>query len=142
MAAGDGGPILLYDGVCALCNWMVRFILARDHSGIFRFAPLQGEFAREVLTRHGRNPAALGTVIVVDALGGPGERLLDRSSAVAFVLQRLSRTWRVFGAILKAIPAPLRNLGYDIVAAFRYRTFGKYDACPLPAPEHRPRFLE
>lgn len=142
MAAAGGGPILLYDGVCALCNWWVRFILARDGAGVFRFAPLQGERAREVLTRHGRNPADLASLIAVVDPGGPGERLLDRSSAVAFVLQRLSRAWRVVGAILKAIPAPLRDLGYNAIAASRYRTFGRYDACPLPAPEHRGRFLE
>lgn len=142
MGGDDAGPIFLYDGVCALCNWMVRFVLARDRAGVFRFASLQSVMARAVLTRHGRDPADLATVVVVVDPGRGSERLLDRSSAVLFVLQRLTRAWRAVGAMLKVVPPPLRDLGYRAIAASRYRTFGRYDACTLPPPEHRRRFLD
>lgn len=142
MAAAAGGPIVLYDGVCALCNRMVRFVLARDAAGVFRFASLQSGMARQILARHGRDPDDLDTLVVVVDPGRPSERLLDRSPAVVFVLQQLPRRWRVIGAILRGVPAPLRNLGYRVIAASRYRAFGRYDVCPLPVPEHRRRFLD
>lgn len=141
MTARDG-PILLYDGVCALCNGVVRFILARDAKAVFRFAALQGNFARTTIARHGRDPAALETVAVVVDPGGATERLLVRSAAIRFALRQLPRPWRWFGAALELVPAALADVIYRIVARTRYRVFGKYDVCPLPAEEHRARFLE
>jgi predicted DCC family thiol-disulfide oxidoreductase YuxK len=135
------GPIVLYDGVCALCNRLVEFILARDRAGVFRFSSLQGELARETLARHGRNPDALDTLVVLLDPGSPGERLLDRSTAALFVLQRLPGVWRIVGGALSVVPAPLRDVVYRLVARTRYRAFGKYDACPIPPPDVRDRFL-
>lgn len=132
---------MLYDSVCALCNGLVTFILARDRTGVFRFSSLQGDFARETLARHGRDPDALDTLVVVVDPGSPRERLLDRSTAALFVLQRLPGIWRFAGRAMAILPSALRDVGYRLVARTRYRTFGKYDVCPVPPPEVRDRFL-
>ncbi len=137
----SSGPIVLYDGVCALCNGLVRFVLARDRAGVFRFASLQGGTARAMLARHGRNPDALDTLVVVLDAGRPGERVLDRSAAALFVLRQLPGAWNVLARAMALVPRPLRDLVYRQVARTRYRTFGKYDACPLPPPDVRDRFL-
>jgi predicted DCC family thiol-disulfide oxidoreductase YuxK len=131
----------LYDGVCALCNRLVAFILARDRAGLFRFASLQGDFAGETLARHARDPDALDTLVVVLDPGSADERLLDRSTAALFVLRQLPGPWRYAGLALAIVPRALRDVVYRLVARTRYRTFGKYDACPIPRPDVRDRFL-
>lgn len=139
--AVSNGPIVFYDGVCALCNWIVRFTLARDRAGVFRYAALQGDLARRTLTRHGRNPNDLNTFVVAVDPGGPGERLLDKSTGAAYLLRQLPGLWGPLGAITNAVPRTIRDAAYDLVARNRYRTFGKYDVCPVPPAEHRARFL-
>ena len=138
---GRPGPIVLYDGVCALCNGLVRFVVARDRAGVFRFASLQGDVARAALARHGRNPEALDTLVVVLDAGLPTERLLDQSTAALFVLRQLPGIWNGVGRVTTAVPASLRDVIYRLIARTRYRTFGKYEACPIPPPEVRHRFL-
>jgi predicted DCC family thiol-disulfide oxidoreductase YuxK len=135
-------PILLYDGVCGLCNRSVQFILRRDPEGVFRFASLQSALAGGILARHGVNPADLDTVYVVVNAGQADEQLAPRSDAVIFILQQLGRIWRVAASILKFVPRSLRDWGYRLVARNRYRIFGRYDACPLPSEDTRSRFLD
>ena len=139
-AAGDA-PIILYDGVCGLCNRLNRFVLARDPGGRFRFAALQSGLAREVLTRHGRDPRDLDTLYLVLGCGRPDERLLRKSDAALWILRALGGPWRVL-AMLRFLPAGVRDLGYDLVARTRYRLFGRYETCPLPEPRYRTRFLD
>ena len=139
-AAADG-PIILYDGVCGLCNRLNRFVLARDRAGRFRFAALQSALAGEILARHGRDPRDLDTLYLVLAHGRPEERLLRKSDAALWILRALGGPWRAAGA-LRVVPRRLRDLGYDLVARTRYRLFGRYDSCPLPEPRHRARFLD
>jgi predicted DCC family thiol-disulfide oxidoreductase YuxK len=134
-------PILLYDGVCGLCNRFVQFILRRD-GGEFRFAPLQSPFAAPILARHGANPANLDTVYVVLHYNENDEALLDRSDAVVFVLRQIGGGWELVGRVLAVTPRRLRDWGYRIVARHRYRIFGRFDACPAPTPETRARFLD
>jgi predicted DCC family thiol-disulfide oxidoreductase YuxK len=137
-------PIVLYDGVCGLCNRLVRVILRRDPAGVFRFAPLQGEFARAVLARHetDREPGGiLETVYVVLAPETPEERLLSHSDAAVFILERIHGPLRA-ARWLRLLPRFLRDGLYGIVARHRYRWFGKYRACPLPEPQWKERFLQ
>jgi predicted DCC family thiol-disulfide oxidoreductase YuxK len=138
---GGAGPLILYDGACGLCHGLCRFVLARDRRARFRFAALQGELAGAVLGRHGRDPRDLDTLYLVLDPGGPGERLLARSDAVLAILRGLGGVWRLSGA-LRIVPRRLRDLGYGVVARRRYRWFGRDDACPLPDPRHRARFLD
>lgn len=135
-------PILLYDGVCGLCNRLVQFILRHDRAAIFRFAALQSSLAAGILARHGVDAANLDTVYVVLNSSEPNESLLARSDAILFVLQQLGGSWRAAVLLLRLIPRPLRDWGYRIVARIRYRFFGSYDSCPLPTPETRARFLD
>ena len=139
--ASDEAPLVLYDGVCGLCNRLNRFVIARDHAGRFRFAALQSPLARQILTRHGRDPRDLDTLYLVLSRGRPDERLLRKSDAALWILRALGGPWRAAVA-LRLVPRVVRDLGYDLVARTRYRLFGRYDACPLPDPRHRERFLD
>jgi predicted DCC family thiol-disulfide oxidoreductase YuxK len=134
-------PILLYDGVCGLCNRLVRFVLERDREGRFRFAQLQGPYAAAVLARHGRDAADLDTMYVVEHPGGPDERLRERARAALFVAGRLGWPWRAL-RVLGVLPTALLDLGYRAVAASRYRLFGRSASCPLPAPGWAERFVD
>lgn len=142
MAADSANPIILYDGVCGLCNRLVRFVLKRDSRALFRFASLQSEFAATVLVRHGAAPDQLDTMYLVLGHGTPSEHLLDRADAGLFVWRNLGAPWKWIAAIYGLLPRPLRNWGYLLVARNRYRFFGKYDTCPLPDPRYRSRFLD
>ena len=86
-AADSANPILLYDGVCGLCNRLVQFTLRHDVKRRLKFAALQSDFAAQILSRHGLNPKDLDTVYLVEAYGLPGERLRERSDAVISVLR-------------------------------------------------------
>jgi predicted DCC family thiol-disulfide oxidoreductase YuxK len=132
---------VLYDGVCALCNRFVTFILRRDPRGLFRFAPIQGEAAREVLAAHGQTSGRLDTMWVVAHPKEPAERLLSRGRAALFILERLGGGWRTFARAAGWLPDVVLNAGYRVVASSRYRVWGKYDACPIPPPEWRDRFI-
>src|ERR1700690_35488 len=134
-------PILLYDGVCGLCNRFVRFILKHDCKDRFRFAALQSDFARAILARHGLNPDALDTVYLVFDYGQPGERLLARNEAATAVLRELGGFWRFWAGLLDLLPRGFRDWRYGLVARNRYRFFGKYETCPLPKETDRRKFL-
>jgi predicted DCC family thiol-disulfide oxidoreductase YuxK len=136
----EGRALLLYDGVCALCNGVVQFLIERDPLDRFRYAPLQSSLGREVLARFRIHTLPDGVMLLTDALT-PVEHLYQRSDAVAEALQRLSAPWRLVGKALRLVPRPLRDWGYGIVARFRYRLFGRYDTCPVPPPEQRSRLL-
>ena len=139
-SAIQGRALLLYDGVCALCNGVVKFLMKRDRRDGFRYAPLQSGLGREVLARFGIREFPDGVVLVVNALAAE-ERLYQRSDAVAVGLQRLDGFWRGLGRALRLIPHWLRDWGYGVVARYRYRVFGRYDSCPIPSPEERVRLL-
>jgi predicted DCC family thiol-disulfide oxidoreductase YuxK len=160
-------PILLYDGVCGLCNRLVQFVLRRDPEGVFRFASLQSGLAERILARHGADARDLDSVYVVVNCDQVDERVLARSDAVIYILRQLGAAefrsvgqpgtavptqatataksglafWRVVGMVLRVIPRPVRDWGYGLVARYRYRVFGRYDTCPVPSAETRSRFL-
>ena len=136
----DSNPVILYDGVCGLCNRLVQFILKRDKRDRFRFASLQSDLANKLLQRHDRDPHDLDTVYVVVDYTQPTEHLLARSDAILFLLKELGGIWRL-AALGKILPLTMRDGIYKLVAQNRYRVFGKYDACMLPEPKHRAKFL-
>jgi predicted DCC family thiol-disulfide oxidoreductase YuxK len=135
-------PILLYDGVCGLCNRFVQFTLRRDRNAVFRFAPLQSALAARILTRHGTSPNNLDTVYVVLHPELPDEHLLSRSEAVLFVLKQLAGPWRPTAFLLHLLPKFLRDAAYNTVARHRYRIFGRYQVCALPSDADHSRFLD
>ena len=135
-------PIVLYDGVCGLCNRSVQFLLKHDNGGRFRFASLQSNFAEKVLGRHGLDPKDLDTVHVVENYDQPGERVLQRSDAILRAGRELGGFWTASSSVARIVPRPLRDLVYRFVATNRYRVFGKYESCMLPDPNQRSRFLD
>ena len=140
-------PIILYDGVCGLCNRLNQFVLRRDREGIFRFASLQSPLAARILACHGSNPQDLDTVYVVlnhdlTKQAQSDERLLPRSEAVIFVLKRLGGIWKVLGLFVELLPRLLRDWGYRVVARNRYRVFGRFETCMLPSARDRSKFID
>ena len=138
----DEQPIVLYDGVCGLCNRGVQFLLKRDKRGRLQFASLQSDFAAKVLGRHGLDPNDLDTVYVVVNHDRPNEKVLDRSAAVLRAWHELGGSWKLLSSISSIIPRGLRDLVYRFVATNRYRVFGKFETCMLPDPSQRSRFLD
>ncbi len=132
--------LVLYDGVCGLCNWLVAFLIRHDRRDQFRFAPLQSEIARRLLQRYELNPGDLDTVVVLADFQQPSERVLTRSQAALWCVGHLGGIRRLF-TIARLIPSTLREALYRFIARRRYRIFGKYDKCPLPRPEDRHKFL-
>lgn len=135
-------PIVLFDGVCGLCNSLVQFLLKRDNRNRLRFASLQSDFAAKVLGRHGIDPKDLDTVHVVVNYEQPDERVLNRSDAVLKAGYELGGVWKTLAATARIIPRAFRDMGYRFVARYRYSVFGKYETCMLPEPDQRQRFLD
>lgn len=142
MAGPDGThPIILFDGVCGLCNRFVSWVLRHDRGGIFRFAPLQGQRAAAILKRHGFDPAELSTVVVVLDPDSPSERLLRKARAALFAIGSMGGM-HVLVRPIGWLPTRLLDWAYDRVARNRYRIFGKHETCRLPNAQERSRFLE
>lgn len=128
-------PVILFDGVCNLCNVSVQWVLKRDQKGQFRFAALQSETGQRLLERFGQNRESFDTVVLVD-----GDRLFTRSDAAIEIARRLGKPWSWL-ALLRWIPKRPRDAAYDIVARHRYRWFGRRETCMLPRPEWKERFV-
>ena len=125
-------PIILFDGVCNLCNGAVQFVLARDPGGRFRFAALQSAAARRIL---GVAPP-VESLILVD-----GAHVHIRSGAALRIARGLRFPWPILAAFL-LIPWPLRDWIYDWIARRRYAWFGRRQACMIPKPEFQDRFVD
>jgi predicted DCC family thiol-disulfide oxidoreductase YuxK len=130
------GPIILFDGVCNLCDAAVRFVIEHDPDARFRFAPLQSAIAAELLARHGRaGPVEPRAVILLEE-----GRAWEGSDAALRIARGLRGPWRL-AAALAAVPRPLREAAYRLVARNRFRWFGRRAACLAPTPALRARFL-
>ena len=140
-AGGGGRHLLLYDGVCGLCDHLVQFVLAHDRRGVFDFAPLQSATGRATVARDGGDPEAPTSFYVVRDYRSPEARSLVKGRAALFVADALGWPWKVAG-IFGVLPTAVLNLGYDIVARYRYRVFGRFEQCALPRPEQRTRFVD
>jgi predicted DCC family thiol-disulfide oxidoreductase YuxK len=142
--------IILFDGVCNLCNATVAFIIQRDRHGLFRFAALQSDAARRLLAEHHFTPHALqasrpapadaaadwqSVVLIQDG------RVFQRSTAALHIARGLGFPWSL-ATVFLLIPTPLRDWLYSFIARHRYRWFGKRDTCAIPTPDQRARFLE
>ena len=133
--------LVLFDGVCGLCDKSVQWLLEHDPEGKLRFAPLQGETAEAVLARHPNLPAKLDSIIFVEQGDGGEEKAYARSRAVFHIVRHLGGAWRAL-AVFRFFPAFLTDIGYRFIAAIRYKVWGKLEACRVPSPEERARFLD
>jgi predicted DCC family thiol-disulfide oxidoreductase YuxK len=132
--------LVLYDGVCALCNGLVTFVIARDRRDRFRFAPLQGELARQIVARHGGDPDELDTMYLVLNHGQPDEKVLRRGRAALRTIRSVGGAWTLMG-VFALLPSFVLDFFYGLVARRRYKMFGRLEACPVPPPEQRHKFL-
>lgn len=128
-------PVLLFDGVCNLCNASVQWVLLRDTRAQFYFAALQSEAGQQLLEKHGLANESFDTVVLVTE-----NQIYLRSDAPLEVLWRLGGFWRL-GYFFKIVPRPVRDAVYNFVARNRYRWFGQRESCMLPRPEWKSRFL-
>lgn len=133
--------LILYDGICGICDRLCRFVLSHDRRSAFRFAALQSLTGRRILESYGRSPGNLDTFYVVSSYESEKSALLAKSRAALFVLGRLGWPWKLM-LIFRLLPFRLLDWSYDRLARRRYKLFGRYDACRVPSPEYRDRFLD
>ena len=126
---------MFFDGVCALCSATVDFIIQHDRDQRLACAPLQGETAAQLL------PEAIRQELNTLVLRRQDGRQYTRSAAAVRILWALGGVWKLAAAMLWLVPLPLRNLGYRLVAKWRYRLFGHRDTCRMPTPEDADRLL-
>jgi predicted DCC family thiol-disulfide oxidoreductase YuxK len=127
--------LVLYDGVCGLCDRFVQFLLKRDTQKVLSFSPLQGEMAKDVRAEHPKLPETLSTVAYLK-----DGRLLLRSRAVFAIWRELGGGWSILAGF-RFLPAFLTDLGYRMVAAIRYRIWGTKDSCSIPEKADSARFF-
>jgi len=135
-------PIILYDGLCGLCNRLVQFVLRRDPHDRFRFASLQSDVAHAMLRRHGANADDLDTMFVVLDADRPTERVATRSDAVRIILREIGGVWAFLAGIGAIVPRAGREWLYEQIARHRYRVFGRYESCPVPSARDRAKFID
>jgi len=131
--SADSPPIVFFDGVCGLCNRSVDLLITLDRRRRLRFAPLQGETAAERLDADVRE---LRSIVLVDSSGEA-----RHSTAIVRILRHIGGIWSVASLMLWLVPRPLRDWGYGVIAANRYRLFGKTEACRMPKPGEQELFL-
>lgn len=129
-------PVILFDGVCNLCNASVQFVIRRDPRSIFRFASLQSPVAHALLRQHGLPVDELASIVLVD-----DDRCYVKSDAALRIARALRWPWPLLG-VFTLVPRTVRDRVYEYIARNRYRWFGKQDACSRPAPGMAHRFLE
>jgi predicted DCC family thiol-disulfide oxidoreductase YuxK len=129
-----GKTIVLFDGVCNLCNGVVQFIITNDQAGVFQFASQQSEAGKKLLEFH--QLPAMDTVVLIE-----GSRVYTRSDAVLEIMKSLPAKWSWL-SVFKVVPKFLRDAVYKFIGRYRYNIFGKRESCWLPTPELRARFLD
>ena len=127
-------PIIFFDGVCGMCNRFVDLTLRIDSKGVFRFAPIQGETAKQLLPPLSEAPQEW-SMFYLDKQG-----IYEESDAFLKVYRHLGGIWW-FLSLLRLVPRSIRDFVYRTVARNRYRWFGRRDACRIPSPEEQSRFL-
>jgi predicted DCC family thiol-disulfide oxidoreductase YuxK len=127
--------IILFDGVCNLCNSLVQFIIKRDPNKRFHFASMQSAIGEELMLN------SYGEVDMDSFVYIEGDRSYRKSSAALRVCKHLNGAWKLFYIFL-IIPTPLRDYFYDLIAKNRYKWFGKKESCMMPTTELKDRFLK
>lgn len=128
--------IILFDGVCNLCNSSVQFVIKHDKKDVFRFAALQSEIGEKILKHIAIDPKNIDSIILYE----PGVAYYYKSSAAIEIAKQLGGFWNL-SMVFKIIPAFLRNPVYDYVAKNRYKWYGKQESCMIPTPELKAKFL-
>ncbi|WP_198662333.1 thiol-disulfide oxidoreductase DCC family protein [Exiguobacterium sp. TNDT2] len=127
--------IVLFDGDCNFCDASVQFILNRDSKGNFHFASLQGEAGKDLRIRH-RIPEEIDSIVLLK----DGVPYLKSDAAIR-IAEGLDGGWQWL-RLVRVVPRPIRDFGYDVIAKNRYKWFGMKETCKLPTPEERSRFID
>ncbi len=136
----ENHPIVLYDGLCGMCDGIVQFLLRHDTKDLFRFAPQQSEFAQQTLARHALDARTIETICLIEDFNLPTERVLTKSDATLQIARGLGGIWKVF-LLARLLPHSLRDVAYDFVARNRYHVFGRRTECRLPSAKDQHKFL-
>jgi predicted DCC family thiol-disulfide oxidoreductase YuxK len=136
-----GDHLVLYDGVCGLCNRLLRFLLEHDRRGVFTFASLQSAVGTGMVKQFGGDPDTLTSFCVVAEYQTNRAQLFSRSRAALFVAGELGWPWKA-AVMLRVLPTAILDRGYDVVARNRYRVFGRLEQCLIPRPEVIGRFID
>jgi predicted DCC family thiol-disulfide oxidoreductase YuxK len=127
--------IILFDGVCNLCNGSAIFIINHDHKDLFRFTALQSDTGKELIDKFKINTSKTDSIILID-----GEKNFTKSTAALKIAKHLSGGYPLLYGFM-IVPNFMRNWVYDIIARNRYRWFGKKESCMIPTPELKQKFL-
>ncbi len=128
--------IILFDGVCNLCNSSIQFVIKHDKKDVFRFVSLQSELGKNILQHIGIQNNNIDSVVLYE----PGISYYYKSDAALEIAKNLGGFWH-FGTIFRIIPTTFRNYLYDFIAKNRYKWFGKNESCILPNESLNPKFL-
>ncbi|MCK0159653.1 thiol-disulfide oxidoreductase DCC family protein [Allomuricauda sp. F6463D] len=133
----EGKKIILFDGVCNLCNSSVQFVIKRDKKDLFRYAALQSDIGQQLVAQRHIDTLTIDSIILIE----PGVAYYTKSDAALEIAKDLGGLWKLT-AIFAWIPTSVRNVIYDFVAKNRYKWFGKKESCMIPTPELKAKFLD
>ncbi|MFT7185142.1 MAG: putative DCC family thiol-disulfide oxidoreductase YuxK [Pseudohongiellaceae bacterium] len=128
--------VILFDGVCKLCNTWSKFIIRYDHNRIFKLCSVQSIEGQKILEHFNLPTEYFDTMLYVE-----GDAYFDKSDAFLTIISKLGFPWRLL-IIFRVFPQFIRDWAYDRIALNRYKLFGKYDVCVLPTPDHESRFVK
>ena len=128
--------IILFDGVCNLCNNSVQFVIKRDVNDVFQFAALQSETGKKLLTERNINTQEVDSIILIE----PNIAYYTKSTAALEIGKHL-KGLKAISSILLWLPEALRNIVYDFIARNRYKWYGKKDNCMIPSEELKSKFI-
>ena len=133
-----GKKVILFDGVCNLCNASVNFVIKRDRHDRFRYASLQSEIGKRLLEERHIDSNQVDSIVLIE----PGVAYFLKSDAALEIANELGWPWKALYLFNYILPVQLRNNVYDLIARNRYRWFGKKDQCMIPTPSLRSKFLD
>jgi len=133
----ENHKIILFDGVCNLCNGAIQFMIKRDKQDVFRYTALQSDTAQKLIEERGIDTEKIDSIILID----PGVAYYIKSDAALEIGKHL-RGYRTISSLLLGIPRGIRNFAYDFIARSRYDWFGKKQECMIPTPELKAKFLD
>ena len=134
----ENKKIVLFDGVCNLCNGAVVYIIKRDKNDVFRFAALQSDIGQKLINERNIDTSKIDSIILIE----PGIAYYTKSSAAIKIMNEFGGLWRVMNVFNYLLPTSIRDIIYDFIAKNRYKWFGKQESCMIPTPELKAKFLD
>ncbi len=128
--------VILFDGVCNLCNGAIQFIIKRDTADVFRYAPLQSTIGQKLISERNIDSSNIDSIILIE----PGVAFYVKSDAALEIGKQL-KGYGVISSVLQWIPGSIRDIVYDFIARNRYKWYGKKEECMIPTPELKAKFL-